>query len=52
MRGSLEILENINIEPGIIRKPILELSIKEATSNEEKHARVLKERVDIVTAQC
>ena len=49
MIGSIEVLENISIEPGIIKKYILELNIRKATGPDEIHTRVLREGVDSIT---
>lgn len=47
--SSFEVLENINIEPEVIRKHILDLKVGKATGPDEIHARVLKEGIDSVT---
>ena len=49
MIRSSEILENIDIEQGIIRKHILELNVRKATGPDEIHTRVLREGVDSIT---
>lgn len=46
MMVSSAVLDNINIDPGIIRSHILKLNDRKATGPDEIHARVLKEGAD------
>ena len=49
MMGSSAVLDNINVEPGIIRSLILKLNDRKATGPDEIHARVLKEGIDSIS---
>lgn len=49
MISSSAVLNNINVEQGIIRSLILKLNNRKATGPDEIHARVLKEGVDIIS---